>query len=31
MLGIVRDGAIAAVETEFTRDGSAYPVIGDVI
>jgi aerobic carbon-monoxide dehydrogenase large subunit len=30
-LGIARDGAIAAVETEFTRDGGAYPVIGDVI
>ena len=30
-LGITRDGAIAAVETEFTRDGGAYPVIGDVI
>src|SRR5262247_2848831 len=26
-----RDGAITAVETEFTRDGGAYPVIGDVI
>ena len=30
-LGVARDGAIAAVETEFTRDGGAYPVIGDVI
>jgi carbon-monoxide dehydrogenase large subunit len=30
-LGVTRDGAIAAVETEFTRDGGAYPVIGDVI
>ena len=30
-LGIARDGAICAVETEFTRDGGAYPVIGDVI
>jgi aerobic carbon-monoxide dehydrogenase large subunit len=30
-LGLARDGAIAAVETEFTRDGGAYPVIGDVI
>src|SRR3989449_3263026 len=30
-VGVARDGAIAAVETEFTRDGGAYPVIGDVI
>jgi carbon-monoxide dehydrogenase large subunit len=30
-LGVARDGAITAVETEFTRDGGAYPVIGDVI
>jgi carbon-monoxide dehydrogenase large subunit len=30
-LGLARDGAIAAVETAFTRDGGAYPVIGDVI
>jgi carbon-monoxide dehydrogenase large subunit len=30
-LGVARDGAIAAVQTEFTRDGGAYPVIGDVI
>jgi len=30
-LGIARDGAITAVQTEFTRDGGAYPVIGDVI
>jgi len=30
-LGVSRDGRIIAVETEFTRDGGAYPVIGDVI
>src|SRR5207253_631366 len=30
-LGVAQDGAIAALETEFTRDGGAYPVIGDVI
>src|SRR5437773_5318451 len=30
-LGVARDGAIVAVETEFTRDVRAYPVIGDVI
>ena len=30
-LGVARDGAITAIETEFTRDGGAYPVIGDVI
>jgi len=30
-LGVARDGTITAVETEFTRDGGAYPVIGDVI
>ena len=30
-LGVARDGTIAAVQTEFTRDAGAYPVIGDVI
>src|SRR5206468_1238496 len=30
-LGVARDGAITAVETEFTRDGGDYPVSGDVI
>jgi aerobic carbon-monoxide dehydrogenase large subunit len=30
-LGVTRDGAITAIETAFTRDGGAYPVIGDVI
>ena len=30
-LGVARDGAVAAVETTFTRDGGAYPVLGDVI
>src|SRR5256712_10825484 len=30
-LGIAEDGTITAVETTFTRDGGAYPVIGDVI
>src|SRR5438093_339253 len=30
-LGVARDGAVTAVETTFTRDGGAYPVLGDVI
>ena len=30
-LGVASDGAIAAIETTFTRDGGAYPVLGDVI
>ena len=30
-LGVAADGAIAAIETTFTRDGGAYPVLGDVI
>ena len=30
-LGIAEDGTITAIETTFTRDGGAYPVIGDVI
>jgi aerobic carbon-monoxide dehydrogenase large subunit len=30
-LGVTRDGSITAIETAFTRDGGAYPVIGDVI
>src|SRR2546422_4068565 len=30
-LGIAEDGTITAVETTFTRDGGAYPVLGDVI
>src|SRR5262249_55876478 len=30
-LGVTRDGVITAAETTFTRDGGAYPVIGDVI
>ncbi|HYS18005.1 MAG TPA: xanthine dehydrogenase family protein molybdopterin-binding subunit [Candidatus Binatia bacterium] len=30
-LGVAADGTITAVETEFTRDGGAYPVLGDVI
>src|SRR5499426_1982142 len=30
-LGVARDGTITAIETTFTRDGGAYPVIGDVI
>src|SRR5262249_24182753 len=30
-LGIAQDGTISAIETTFTRDSGAYPVIGDVI
>src|SRR2546426_1115393 len=30
-LGVASDGAIAAIETTFTRDGGAYPVLVDVI
>jgi carbon-monoxide dehydrogenase large subunit len=30
-LGVASDGTIAAIETTFTRDGGAYPVLGDVI
>ena len=30
-LGVDPDGAITAIETTFTRDGGAYPVLGDVI
>src|SRR5262245_31731587 len=30
-LGVARDGTITAIETTFTRDSGAYPVIGDVI
>ncbi|PYN46214.1 MAG: xanthine dehydrogenase [Candidatus Rokuibacteriota bacterium] len=30
-LGVTSDGVIAAIETTFTRDGGAYPVLGDVI
>jgi aerobic carbon-monoxide dehydrogenase large subunit len=30
-LGVAKDGTIAAIETTFTRDSGAYPVIGDVI
>jgi carbon-monoxide dehydrogenase large subunit len=30
-LGVRRDGAIAAIETTFTRDHGAYPALGDVI
>src|SRR5881409_3704226 len=30
-LGVASDGAITAIETTFTRDGGAYPVLGDVI
>jgi carbon-monoxide dehydrogenase large subunit len=30
-LGVMRDGAIAAIETSFTRDHGAYPVLQDVI
>jgi CO/xanthine dehydrogenase Mo-binding subunit len=28
-LGVARDGTITAIETTFTRDSGAYPVIGD--
>jgi len=30
-LGVARDGTITAIETTFTRDGGAYPVLGDVM
>ncbi len=30
-LGVTKDGTITAIETTFTRDGGAYPVLGDVI
>jgi carbon-monoxide dehydrogenase large subunit len=30
-LGVAEDGTITAIETTFTRDGGAYPVLGDVI
>ena len=30
-LGVARDGSVTAIETTFTRDSGAYPVIGDVI
>jgi len=30
-LGVAQDGTITAIETTFTRDSGAYPVIGDVI
>jgi carbon-monoxide dehydrogenase large subunit len=30
-LGVAKDGTITAIETTFTRDAGAYPVIGDVI
>jgi carbon-monoxide dehydrogenase large subunit len=30
-LGVAKDGTITAIETTFTRDSGAYPVIGDVI
>ena len=30
-LGVTGEGVITAAETTFTRDGGAYPVIGDVI
>jgi aerobic carbon-monoxide dehydrogenase large subunit len=30
-LGVTRDGTITAIETSFTRDGGAYPALGDVI
>lgn len=30
-LGVAKDGSITAIETTFTRDSGAYPVIGDVI
>ncbi len=30
-LGVRRDGAIVALETTFTRDHGAYPMLGDVI
>src|SRR6266850_1093498 len=30
-LGVAKDGTITAIETTFTRDGGAYPVLGDVI
>jgi carbon-monoxide dehydrogenase large subunit len=30
-LGIARDGTLAALETEFTRDHGAYPTLADII
>jgi len=30
-LGVAQDGTVTAVQTIFTRDGGAYPVLGDVI